>query len=118
MYKFSLFSLLLILVVSTVFQFTLPSRENTRRDLKDPDHVDFESGVRRLRDGKVEVASFVIMPGVTSNMFRWWFSDYLKTTEHYKKWHPEDHIWMDWEHKKPGEIKGRIIWCTNTLAVT
>ena len=39
-------------------------------------------------------------------MFRWWFTDYLQTTEHYKMWHPEDHVWMDWEHKKSGEITG------------
>ncbi|MCS5549231.1 MAG: hypothetical protein NZ766_02240, partial [SAR86 cluster bacterium] len=25
---------------------------------------------------------------------------------HYKMWHPEDHVWMDWEHKKSGEIIG------------
>ena len=46
------------------------------------------------------------MPGVTSDMFRWWFSDYLQTTEHYRMWHPEDHVWMGWEHKTLGEITG------------
>ena len=39
-------------------------------------------------------------------MFRWWFSDYLQTTEHYRMWHPEDHVWMGWEHKTLGEITG------------
>ena len=106
MYRFLFYSLLLILIVVSAIQFTLPTRESTHQDFKDPNYVDFESGVRRLRDGTIEVASFVSMPDVTSDMFRWWFSDYLQTTEHYKMWHPEDHVWMDWEHKKPGEITG------------
>jgi hypothetical protein len=39
-------------------------------------------------------------------MLRWWFSDFMQTTEHYSWWHPEDHIWMDWENKEPGKIIG------------
>jgi len=37
---------------------------------------------------------------------RWWFADFLQTTEQYKWWHPQDHVWMDWESKTPGEIVG------------
>ena len=83
MYRYLFFALLLILIVVSAIQFTLPTRESTQQDFKDPNYVDFESGVRRLRDGTIEVASFVSMPDVTSDMFRWWFSDYLQTTEHY-----------------------------------
>jgi hypothetical protein len=39
-------------------------------------------------------------------MVRWWFADYMQTTEHYKRWHPMAHVWMDWENKVPGEIVG------------
>ncbi|MGB5194623.1 MAG: hypothetical protein WBN70_16680 [Polyangiales bacterium] len=35
-------------------------------------------------------------------MIRWWFGDYMRTTEHYKRWHPRDHVWMSWNHKQPG----------------
>ena len=100
------FVLLLIVIVVSVTQFTLPSRQSTQQDFNDLNYEEFKSGVRRLRDGSVEVSSLVNMPEVTSNMFRWWFTDYLQTTEHYKMWHPEDHVWMDWEHKTPGEITG------------
>ena len=106
MYRYLFFALLLILIVVSAIQFTLPSRESTFQDFNNPNYVEFESGIRRLRDGTVEVASLVNMPGVTSDMFRRWFSDYLQTTEQYKMWHPKDHVWMDWEHKTPGEIIG------------
>jgi hypothetical protein len=46
------------------------------------------------------------MPEVKADMVRWWFSDFLQTTEHYSWWHPKDHVWMDWENKEPGKIKG------------
>jgi hypothetical protein len=106
MYRSLACVLLLILIVVAAIQITLPSRESTYQVFNDSKHVEFESGVRRLRDGTVEVASLVSMPGVTSDMFRWWFSDYLQTTEHYRMWHPKDHVWMDWEHKTLGEITG------------
>jgi hypothetical protein len=106
MYRFLAYAVLLILFVFAAIQISLPSRESTYQFFNDSNHVEFESGVRRLRDGTVEVASLVSMPGVTSDMFRWWFSDYLQTTEHYRMWHPKDHVWMDWEHKTPGEITG------------
>jgi hypothetical protein len=106
MYRFLAYAVLLILFVFAAIQISLPSRESTYQVFNDSKHVEFESGVRRLRDGTVEVASLVSMPNVTSDMFRWWFADYLQTTEHYRMWHPEDHVWMDWEHKTPGEITG------------
>ena len=106
MYRSLAYVLVLILIVVAVIQFKLPSRDSAYQVFNDSKHVEFESGVRRLRDGTVEVASLVSMPGVTSDMFRWWFSDYLQTTEHYRMWHPKDHIWMDWEHKTLGKITG------------
>ena len=66
----------------------------------------YPSELRRLKDGTYLVAVRTPMPGVTADMVRWWFSDFLQTTEQYKWWHPRDHIWMDWENKKPGEIYG------------
>ena len=106
MTKFFSYIVLLLMIVLAATQFALPSRESTRQDFDDPNYVDLESGVRRLRDGTIEVACLVRMPGVTGDMFHWWFTDYLQTTEHYKMWHPEDHVWMAWDHKKPGEITG------------
>ena len=66
----------------------------------------YETEVRRLPDASYLVAVRTPMPGVKAHMVRWWFADFLNTTEHYSWWHPEDHIWMDWENKKPGEVIG------------
>ena len=62
--------------------------------------------VRRLPDASYLVAVRTPMPKVKADMVRWWFSDFLQTTEHYSWWHPKDHVWMDWENKKPGENTG------------
>ena len=66
----------------------------------------YEDEVRRLPDGSYLVAVRTSMPEVKAQMVRWWFADFLQTTEHYSWWHPEDHVWMDWENKKPGELTG------------
>ena len=66
----------------------------------------YDTEVRRLPDASYLVAVRTPMPGVKADMVRWWFSDFLNTTEHYSWWHPEDHVWMDWENKKTGEVIG------------
>lgn len=63
----------------------------------------FISEVRRLPNGIYEVSALTPMPGVTPEMVRWWFADYMQTTAHYQRWHPTAHLWMDWENKSPGE---------------
>ena len=66
----------------------------------------YATEVRRLSDASYLVAVRTSMPEVKADMVRWWFSDFLQTTEHYNWWHPKDHVWMDWENKEPGEIIG------------
>ena len=66
----------------------------------------YDTEVHRLPDASYLVAVRTPMPGVKADMVRWWFADFLNTTEHYSWWHPEDHVWMDWENKKPGEVIG------------
>ena len=69
--------------------------------LHTPDALPFESGVERLDDGVWHVAAHTRMPGVRAEMIGWWFGSYMQTTEHYKRWHPRDHVWMDWANKEP-----------------
>ena len=69
-------------------------------------YTSFESGARRLPDGTYQVSALTRMPNVKAHMVRWWFTDFLQTTEHYTWWHPEAHVWMGWENKVPGEIVG------------
>jgi len=71
-----------------------------------PEDLPYSSGVDRLPDGVLHVAVLTRMPGVSPEMVGWWFGEYLQTTEHYKRWHPRDHVWMKWEDKKPGTHVG------------
>ena len=66
----------------------------------------YQSETSRLLDGSYLVAVRTPMPSVKAEMVRWWFADFLNSSEHYKWWHPDDHVWMDWENKVPGEIIG------------
>lgn len=68
--------------------------------------TDFKTEVKRLPNGIYEVSALTPMPGVTPEMVRWWFADYMQTSEHYQRWYPGAHVWMDWENKVPGEYVG------------
>jgi len=67
---------------------------------------EFKTEVRRQANGLYEVSALTPMPGVTPEMVRWWFADYMQTTQHYKRWHPTAHVWMDWENKRAGDYVG------------
>jgi len=74
--------------------------------LKAENATNFKTEVLRHPNGVYEVSAHTRMPGVKPEMVRWWFADYMQTSEHYKRWHPDAHIWMDWENKIPGEYVG------------
>ncbi|TGL62076.1 DAPG hydrolase family protein [Leptospira sarikeiensis] len=76
------------------------------RKLEDLLDGDFEEGVKRLLNGTFQVSVRIPMPGVSPDMVRLWFTEYLKTTEDYKRWHPRAHVWMDWESKEKGVLVG------------
>jgi hypothetical protein len=63
--------------------------------LLDPGYLDLESGYRRLDDGSLLVASRTPMIACKGRMIDFWFG-FVRTTEHYKWWHPKDHVWCDW----------------------
>lgn len=71
-----------------------------------PEKLPYLSGVERLQDGVLHVAVLTRMPRVSPAMISWWFGEYMQTTEHYKRWHPRDHVWMSWEDKQPGTHVG------------
>jgi DAPG hydrolase PhiG domain len=71
-----------------------------------PKQLAFESGLERLDNGMVHVAVLTRMPGVTAEMIAWWFGEYMQTSEHYRRWHPTDHVWMGWQDKQPGTHLG------------
>ena len=71
-----------------------------------PGELPYLSGVERLPDGILHVAVLTRMPGVSPEMIGWWFGEYMQTTEHYRRWHPRDHVWMSWANKRPGTHVG------------
>ncbi len=93
-------------VVAAVLLFAGTSRQDSYQDFTTDGYVELENGVQRLSDGTFMVTSLVNFPNATADMYKWWFTDYLQTTEQYKRWEPNAHTWMDWDHKKPGQIVG------------
>ena len=74
-------------------------------DLLSPEQLPYASGIERLPDGILHVAVLTRMPGVAPEMIEWWLAEYMQTTEHYKRWHPTAHLWMDWENKREFDLK-------------
>lgn len=70
------------------------------------ERTEFETGINRQANGVYRVRALTEMPDVKARMVKWWFADYMQTTEHYKRWHPTAHVWMDWENKTPGNVIG------------
>jgi hypothetical protein len=64
-------------------------------DLLEAGHLALESGHVRLPDGQLHVACWTTLPGCTGAMVEWWFG-FLETTEQYRWWHPQDHVWCEW----------------------
>ena len=69
-------------------------------------YTTFETGAYRQPNGVYVVRALTRMPNVKAEMVKWWFADYMQTSEHYQRWHPRDHVWMDWDNKTSGRIIG------------
>ena len=67
--------------------------------LLDVSCLPFESGWTRLEDGVIHVAARTHMIGCTAAMVDWWIG-FVHTTEHYRWWHPRDHVFSDWEGER------------------
>jgi len=107
--KFSrllIFSFLLVVIVFSIFGLQPFKTSIDAETTLVKETGSYKTEVRRLPDASYLVAVRTPMLGVKAEMVRWWFADFLNTTEHYTWWHPEDHVWMDWENKKPGEVIG------------
>ena len=99
--------LIFLLFLSFLIFGFKPFKDSVDAEITLIDETDsYVSETRRLFDGSYLVAVRTPMPSVKADMVRWWFLNFLHTTEHYKWWHPNDHVWMDWENKMPGEIIG------------
>ena len=55
-----------------------------------------ESGVVNHDDGLKTVHALARMPRAKARLVEWRFG-WLSGTEQYKRWHPVDHLFSDWE---------------------
>ena len=104
--RFLTYSFLVLIIIISVFGLQ-PFRQTIDAEKTLVEQVGlYATEVSRLPDASYLVAVRTPMLEIKADMVRWWFSDFLKTTEHYNWWHPEDHVWMDWENKILGKITG------------
>lgn len=106
MNKRLLWIMLLAILTVAIFGWNPFSNHRDTSGVLADGYTGFETGIGRQPNGVYRVRALTRMPDVKAKMVRWWFADYMQTTEHYKRWHPTAHVWMDWENKTPGEIIG------------
>ena len=70
-------------------------------ELLKPGYLKIESGIVDYADGFKTVCAFTRMPRCKAKMVEWWFR-WLGGSDQYKWWHPRDHVFSDWEDRKPG----------------
>lgn len=62
--------------------------------LFDDGYLPGEFGIYPLRDGGLMIANHVSMPGVTAEMFDWWFAWHGLNSLRYKIWDPDEHYYV------------------------
>lgn len=65
--------------------------------LENPGYGAVENGYTTLPDGSIKVAVHTDMPGVTPDMWAWWFGWHGSQDRRYKLWHPKAHLSARWE---------------------
>jgi hypothetical protein len=61
--------------------------------LLEPGGDGLTDGVVRNSDGMLVVACLTDLPGNSPSMWDWWFGWHGISSERYRLWHPEDHVW-------------------------
>ena len=64
--------------------------------LLDAGYQQTENGYGVLRDGGMQVSVRTDMPGVTPQMWTWWFGWHGSDSRRYKLWHPRAHVSAQW----------------------
>ena len=70
--------------------------------LFEPGYLPGEFGWTRFADGTLTLANFTKMPGVTVEMFDWWFAWHGLESLRYKIWDPEDHYYVQTQQPEQG----------------
>jgi transposase-like protein len=80
--------------------------EEELNQLLQPGYSTFETGYHRLPNGQMVVAALTPMPGCRGRWVDWWFSNYIKDTETFRKWDPGALCFRWEENWKPGHYIG------------
>lgn len=64
--------------------------------LLDDGYLPIETGLAVGRDGDLRVAVLTAMPGVSAEMWDWWFGWHGSDARRYKLWHPRAHVSASW----------------------
>ncbi|NVN51450.1 hypothetical protein [Mycolicibacterium hippocampi] len=70
-----------------------------RTTLLDPGYQQTENGYGTLALGGIQVSVRTDMPGVTPQMWAWWFGWHGSDSRRYKLWHPRAHVSAQWRDK-------------------
>lgn len=70
----------------------IPAFRQLAGDLNGPGYSEVETGYGVRANGVAWVACLTRMPGVTAQMWDWWFGWHLSATSRYKLWHPDAHL--------------------------
>ncbi|MBP2658809.1 MAG: hypothetical protein H6Q69_1841 [Firmicutes bacterium] len=96
-------------------------RIENKNDLLKPGYLPMEVGYCNLENGTAVSASTTKMPGVTIEMFEWWFAWHGLNPLRYKIWDPEDHIDTKVDYKERLTDKtipmGERIWDTTHTVI-
>jgi hypothetical protein len=71
--------------------------------LTEAEYWPVETGYTRPSDGSIRVFCLTQMPGVTPEMWDWWFGWHGCEAQRYKLWHPKAHIDARWADGRDDE---------------
>jgi hypothetical protein len=74
-------------------------------------------GVVRNRDGVLVVCCQTDMPGVSPEMWDWWFGWHGLSSERYRMWHPRDHVWSAMTENRAHLLDARSRYIGNTSLI-
>ena len=80
---------------------------DTAPSLLDDGYQPVETGFALGPDGSARVAVLTPMPGVSPEMWDWWFGWHGCDPRRYKLWHPKAHLWAAWNDGPDGDRRGR-----------
>jgi DAPG hydrolase PhiG domain len=81
-------------------------------------YLQTENGYGVLADGSVAVSVHTDMPGVTPQMWSWWFGWHGSDSRRYKLWHPRAHVSAVWQDGEDAGRRGSARYVGRTSLIT